>query len=47
MRWTLAPKPDPQKVKQLQESLGVEEAIAFLLVQRGIETFDQAKKFHS
>ncbi|TXK78590.1 single-stranded-DNA-specific exonuclease RecJ [Mesonia sp. K4-1] len=45
MRWTLAPKPDQEKVAQLQKSLGVEEAIAFLLVQRGIETFEQAKKF--
>ncbi|PZW44128.1 single-stranded-DNA-specific exonuclease [Mesonia algae] len=45
MRWTLAPKPDQEKVAQLQKSLGVEEAIAFLLVQRGIETFQQAKKF--
>lgn len=45
MRWTLAPKPDQEKVAQLQKSLGVEKAIAFLLVQRGIETFEQAKKF--
>ena len=45
MRWTLKPKPDSEKVTQLQESLGVEKAIACLLVQRGIETFAEAKKF--
>ncbi|MDR6299733.1 single-stranded-DNA-specific exonuclease RecJ [Mesonia maritima] len=45
MRWTLKPKPDSEKVTQLQKSLGVEKAIASLLVQRGIETFEEAKKF--
>lgn len=45
MRWTLKPKPDSNKVKSLCEVLGVEEIIATLLVQRGIETFEDAKKF--
>lgn len=45
MRWTLKPKPEPNKVKQLQAALGVNETIATLLVQRGIETFEQAKSF--
>lgn len=45
MRWTLKPKPDAVKVKQLSESLQVEESIASLLIQRGIETYDDAKKF--
>lgn len=45
MRWTLKAKPDPEKVKYLARALEVEEPIAHLLVQRGIETFDQAKKF--
>lgn len=45
MRWTLAPKPDPQKVAQLQSSLGVEKAVAYLLVLRGIETFEEARNF--
>ena len=45
MRWTLKPKPDPQKVKTLSQELGVDAAIARLLIQRGIETFADAKKF--
>ncbi|MCC8359471.1 single-stranded-DNA-specific exonuclease RecJ [Salinimicrobium sediminilitoris] len=45
MRWTLKPKPDPSIVEHLQEALGVEKPIASLLVQRGISTFEEAKKF--
>ncbi len=45
MRWTLKPKPDKNKVKQLQESLQVDETIASLLVQRGIESYEEAKHF--
>ena len=45
MRWTLKPKPDSDKVKKLQESLKVDETIASLLVQRGIDTYEVAKHF--
>ena len=45
MRWTIYPKPDPQKIVDLAEVLGVDDKIASLLLQRGIETFDEAKKF--
>lgn len=45
MRWTLKPKPDLEKVKHLQETLQVDETIATLLAQRGIETYDEAKAF--
>jgi len=45
MRWTLKPKPDSLKVTQLAEALNVEEFVATLLVQRGIETFEEAKAF--
>ncbi|MDU8884749.1 single-stranded-DNA-specific exonuclease RecJ [Yeosuana sp. MJ-SS3] len=45
MRWTLKPKPNPEKVKILQEALLVDETVASLLVQREIETFEQAKSF--
>ena len=45
MRWTVKPLPNPEKVQKLQQALGVEKAIATLLVQRGIETFEEAKKF--
>ncbi|HLF51102.1 single-stranded-DNA-specific exonuclease RecJ [Flavobacterium sp.] len=45
MRWNLKPKPESQKVKQLAQALNVEEFVATLLVQRGIETFEDAKNF--
>ena len=45
MRWTLKPKPDPEKVKSLSKALKVEPIIASLLVQRGVETFEEAEKF--
>ena len=45
MRWNLKSKPEKQKVLQLQNELQVNEIIATLLVQRGIETFEQAKTF--
>ena len=45
MRWTLKPKPDPETVEHLTEVLGVEKPIASLLVQRGINSFEEAKKF--
>lgn len=45
MRWTLLPKPEKEKVTQLSNALGVESFVATLLVQRGIETFEEAKKF--
>lgn len=45
MRWTIKPKPSEEKVKNLAAALNVEEFVASLLVQRGIETFEDAKKF--
>jgi len=45
MRWTIKPTPDSNKITHLQEVLGVHKIIATLLVQRGIETFEQAKAF--
>ena len=45
MRWNLKSKPEKQKVQALQNALQVDEIIATLLVQRGIETFEQAKTF--
>ena len=45
MRWTLKPKPDSYKIKNLASQLKVDELIATLLVQRGIETFEQAREF--
>ncbi|MFD2698062.1 single-stranded-DNA-specific exonuclease RecJ [Mesonia sediminis] len=45
MRWTLKPIPDIEKVKHLQGALQVDQNIATLLVQRGIENFEQARAF--
>lgn len=45
MRWNIKSKPEKQKVIALQNALQVDEIIATLLVQRGIETFEQAKTF--
>lgn len=45
MRWTIKPKPVAGKVKSLAQTLNVEENIASLLLQRGIETFEDARKF--
>jgi single-stranded-DNA-specific exonuclease len=45
MRWTLKPKPSPEKVKNLVDELKIDELIATLLVQRGVETYEQARQF--
>ena len=45
MRWTLKPKPAPQKIADFAEKLGVDLAISELLIQRGIDTFQAAKTF--
>lgn len=45
MRWTLQPKPIPAQVEALSKELGVSEAIAALLLQRDIDSFDKAKHF--
>ena len=45
MRWTLKPSPDENTVQHLANALGVDLVIAQLLVQRGVQTFDQAKTF--
>ena len=45
MRWTIKQKPSEDTIKHLAQALNVEDFVATLLVQRGIETFDQAKAF--
>lgn len=45
MRWTLKPKPEPNKVEELASALNINNLIATLLIQRGIETFEQARQF--
>ncbi len=43
--WIIKEQGCPKDINHLQEVLGVEYAIANLLVQRGIKTYDQAKAF--
>lgn len=45
MRWTIKPIPSEDKIKHLAKALNVEEFVAQLLVQRGIETYEDAKLF--
>ncbi len=45
MRWTLKPKPSSEKINHLAKALNIETFVASLLIQRGIETFEQAKLF--
>ena len=45
MRWTLHPKPEQQKIDFLANELKVDKLVSQLLIQRGITTYAQAKKF--
>ena len=45
MRWILKPKPEASKVKALKEALQVDDIVATLLLQRGIDTYEAAKTF--
>ena len=45
MRWTIKSKPEKEKVQKLQNELQIDELIATLLVQRGVDNYDQAKTF--
>ncbi|WP_026706084.1 single-stranded-DNA-specific exonuclease RecJ [Flavobacterium soli] len=45
MRWTIKPKPEASQIKTLAQALNVEEYIASLLLQRGIETYEDARQF--
>jgi single-stranded-DNA-specific exonuclease len=45
MRWTIKPFPKPEKTKELIDALKVDPLIAQLLVQRGIETYEEARQF--
>lgn len=45
MRWTIKPKPEASQIESLAQALNVEENIASLLLQRGIETYEDARQF--
>ena len=44
-KWTVHDSGDPEKVGRLATELGVDRVLAELLVQRGVETFEQARRF--
>lgn len=44
-RWTLKPIPEDTKVLALSKELNIQEELAYLLVQRGFENFEQAEAF--
>ncbi len=44
-RWNALPKLNDKKVESLANSIQVSNSIAELLLQRGVENYDQAKKF--
>ncbi|WP_282042050.1 single-stranded-DNA-specific exonuclease RecJ [Winogradskyella flava] len=45
MRWTLKPKPEATQVAFMKEALQVDDIVATLLLQRGINTYEAAKTF--
>ena len=45
MRWTIKPKPKQEDIDVLANALQVDDLVAQLLLQRGIATFEDAKKF--
>ena len=45
MRWTIKPKPEAFKVAIMKKSLQVDDTVATLLLQRGIDTYEAAKTF--
>ncbi|CAM3439148.1 single-stranded-DNA-specific exonuclease RecJ [Zobellia roscoffensis] len=45
MRWTIKPKPEQEAIDQLAKALKVDDLVAQLLLQRGISTYDEAKRF--
>lgn len=45
MRWTLKPEPDSKKLEALQKALQVDAVVGTLLLQRGVETYEDAKAF--
>ena len=44
-KWIVKEPGNPAQVRQLAQSLGVDPVLANLLVQRGIHTFEEARRF--
>jgi single-stranded-DNA-specific exonuclease len=47
MHWTLKTAPNVPLVDELSEVLSIDKVLSSLLIQRGVHTFEQAKKFFS
>jgi len=45
MRWKIKDKADADKVHRISETLAIDQVLASLLIQRGIDNFDKAKSF--
>lgn len=45
MRWTIKPKPEQKDIDALSKALNIDGLVAQLLLQRGINTYEEAKKF--
>jgi len=45
MRWKLKPEPNPQIISKLAQELSIDNTLAKLLAQRGLENYNQAKAF--
>ncbi|MGI9549999.1 MAG: single-stranded-DNA-specific exonuclease RecJ [Aurantibacter sp.] len=45
MRWTIKPKPEQVQIDTLAAELKVDELVSYLLVQRGIKNYQEAKVF--
>ncbi len=44
-RWVYKEQGDPELVNRLATELSIEPVLAMLLVQRGVKTYDEAKRF--
>ena len=44
-RWIIEPQPNFEDIQRLHEEINVPEALAVVLLQRGISNFDQAKSY--
>lgn len=45
MRWIIKAKPEQHKIDALSQALNVNGLVALLLVQRGVDSYEKAKKF--
>ncbi len=47
MQWKIKPEPDSQIVELLQNEIKIPYKIAYLLVQRGIRSYEDARRYFS